>query len=195
MCRHVVASSLLLLGVASLGCEDLGTFETGPGEAFRGQVIGNQRDGGAEFIRQGFAAQTLMELTFDPARASDARRQRSAGTITTYRCRGGATECPRSEREPGHFDSTLDPIDRLGNDALSQYDFPGGGRLRNYMFGSRFRTPGDASERLRDAMVFVSLMENGGIELRVIAQSLIDASGAELYPPLFGVFVLERGRR
>ena len=190
-----MARVLLAALVLALGCDELDEFKTEPGEVFHGDVIGNDRDGGTTFIRSGFPARTQMDLTFDPARAS-AAESRSAGTLDTYRCSDEADRCPSADREPGHFtDAALEPIESLAHDSLSQYDFPGGGRLRNYILGARFTTPSDPEARTRDAMVFVSLMENGRIEVRVIAASALDASGSQVAPPLFGVFPLERRKR
>jgi hypothetical protein len=199
MPRLAPLSCAAVLASLSPGCDELDEFHTAPGEVFHGQVIGGEMDGGVSFVRSGFEPRTEMELTFDPERASalDSRGDlRSPGEIHTYECPPDTDQCAQSEREPGHFDrAPLEPIAELAHDALSQYDFPGGGRLRNYMFGARFRTPGEASAPLRDAMVFISLMENGRIEARVIAQSALDASGSQVDPPLFGVFALERRER
>jgi hypothetical protein len=185
----------MLLASLACGCDELDEFRTGPNEVFHGQVIGSEIDGGASFVRSGFEPRTELELTFDPERAS-AREPGNVGSIHTYECPPQSDLCAESVREPGHFEhAALEPIPELAGDALSQYDFPGGGRLRNYMFGARFRTPGDASAQLRDAMVFISLMENGRIEARVIAQSALDEGGEPAYPALFGVFALERRRR
>jgi hypothetical protein len=87
----------------------------------------------------------------------------------------------------------LSPIRGLAHDALSQYTFPGGGRVRNYIFGARFESSVLGSPVARHAMVFVSLMEKGDVEVRVIAPSVLAADGkTELLSDLFGVFVLER---
>lgn len=187
--------ALLLLG----GCDPIDDFGTAPGEVYRGEVIGSDHDGGVSFIRSGFPPHTEMELVFDVRRASSRIDPGgSAGEIRTYQCPGAEEECADDERLPGQFDGA--PLQRFANlthDALSQYDFPGGGRLRNYLFGTRFTAKADldagTAAATRDAMVFLSLMENGKIEVRVIAQSLLAADGTELEPALFGVFALERG--
>ena len=111
-------------------------------------------------------------------------------------CPARTTTAARRRRKP-HGSSTtraLEPIANLTHDALSQYDFPGGGRLRNYMFFARFALAGRRRRAAtRDATVFVSLMENGKVEVRVIAPSVLASDGeTELLPPLFGVFVLKR---
>jgi hypothetical protein len=199
MTRLAALLRAALLACIAYGCDELDEFRTAPGEVFHGQVIGGEMDGGVSFVRSGFEPRTEMELTFDPRRASalDARGDlRSPGEIHTYECPPDTDLCAQSEREPGHFErAPLEPIAELAHDALSEYDFPGGGRLRNYMFGARFRTPGEPAAALRDAMVFISLMENGRIEARVIAPSALDASGSQVDPALFGVFALERRKR
>jgi hypothetical protein len=135
-----------------------------------------------------------MELVFDVEHASSrVDPSGTAGGIRTFVCKRELDPCPEDEREPGQFDaSPLHRIPNLTHDALSQYDFPGGGRLRNYLFGARFNASPESAVPTRDAMVFLSLMENGKIEVRVIAQSLLGPDGTEIEPPLFGVFSLER---
>ena len=76
---------------------------------------------------------------------------------------------------------------------MSQYTFPGGGRLRNYIFGLRFASDSDRGSVPRDAMIFVSLMESDQIEVRAIASSVLADDGlTERLPALFGVFSLQR---
>ena len=89
----------------------------------------------------------------------------------------------------------LERITNLSHDALAQYDFPGGGRLRNYIFFARTDTGKNGSRPARVPMVFVSLMEDDHVEVRVIAPSVLDEDGkTEIDPPLFGVFMLKRHR-
>lgn len=186
----------------ALGCDATDDFRTEPGEVFYGGIIGSDSsEAMPSFIREGFPSHTEMELTFDPERAlaySDAGtvagKPVSAGTLHTYQCPSGITHCPKADRTQGTFDHA--PLERIGpltNDALSQYDFPGGGRLRNYIFNARGNTHVDERVLQRSATVFLSLMENGKIEVRVIAPSALDAtSQEEIAPALFGVFALER---
>jgi hypothetical protein len=77
---------------------------------------------------------------------------------------------------------------------LSEYDFPGGGRLRNYMLYARSTVSTPDGPVGRSATVFLSLMESGSIEARVMAPS-IRLDGIDAAPALFGVFVLERERK
>ena len=103
---------------------------------FRGPVVGGEGD---SFIRRGFSADTEMDLEFD-ARAAD---RPSPGTLTT-------TDPVTMERV---FDATpLEPIAPLQHDVLSEYDFPGGARLRNFLYVAR---PTSGPLAGREAMVFL----------------------------------------
>ncbi|MGD8863822.1 MAG: hypothetical protein PVI30_27660 [Myxococcales bacterium] len=195
---HRLRILLSLWAGAVAGCDDLEEFSTGDGEVFAGRVIGADTDpGDSSFIRTGFASRTEMELTFDPVAAAGFGGDELAGavgTLSTFRCPGDTESCARDDRESGHFEQApLEPIANLVHDALSQYDFPGGGRVRNFILGARFRSRDDDGEVRRHAMVFISLMDSGSIEARVIAPSVLSDDGdAERHPALFGVFGLER---
>ncbi|MCB9600194.1 MAG: hypothetical protein H6721_01605 [Sandaracinus sp.] len=142
---------LLLL---ALGCETLGAWSTDDDEIYRGVVVGNDEPdcatGSCSFIRRGFAPRTTLELDLDPENAS------TPGTLTTVDERCG----PTFTNEP------LRPIATLAHDALSQYDFPGGQRARNFIYAMEPTTGPLAG---RDAMVFVSLMRDGDVEVRIVA--------------------------
>jgi hypothetical protein len=166
---------LLLIAVMLItaACDDLDEFRVQGEETFGGAVVGSDGpdDGGTasgcNFVLCGFPERTTLTLRdFDPNLAGGA----PTGNITTA---------------DGTFDhAALMPIPGLEHDALSEYTFPGGGRIRNFMFGARF-----GADDSRYAVVFVSLMENGRIEARVHAPSTTgDADDA-----LFGVFRLCRG--
>lgn len=153
-----VRSLVLALGLSILpSCSDLGEFRTDPSEVFRGTVIGSESDlecpgGGCSFIRRGFPPGTRLSLRFDPAQTT-----RSAGTLTTEEevCGSRIFE-----------DTPLLPIEPLAHDQLSLYDFPGSGRLRNYIFVAQ---PVAGPLAGREAMIFLSLLRSGEIEARVIA--------------------------
>jgi hypothetical protein len=185
-------------------CEDLSEFRTDDDHVFGGEVIGSG-DESTSFIRRGFASRTQLELTFDPGQASDVAASDpgtgeasvSPGTIHTYTCPADPTPCAGDDRKPGPLDhAALEPIESLSHDALSRYDFPGGGRLKNYMFGARFESELGADTVQRHAMVFLSLMENGRVEARIIAPSVRESgTKEEAHPALFGVFMLDRRER
>jgi len=180
------------------GCDALSEFDTGDDSIYRGEVIGSDsEDGQSSFIRQGFPSHTRMDMTFDPAKASayadPGEPLEPAGTIDTYICGVDDSACPPDARMPGSFrNSALELIPNLTHDALSEYDFPGGGRLRSYIFVSRFQLADELASRQGAAMVFVSLMDNGGVELRVISPAELASDGSVASPGLFGVFVLKR---
>lgn len=186
--------------LALCACDELGEFRTADGEIFHGEVIGSTtKPDEASFIREGFVSHTEMDLTFDPALARtpaehDGKPRQPAGTLDTYVCPPDTDLCPKAQRKPGPFRrSALEPIERLSHDALSEYDFPGGGRLRNYILGAHFDSETSSGGTVdRHALVFLSLMENGAVEVRVLAGSMQEPDGDEQLPALFGVFVLER---
>ena len=198
-------ATLLLLGVQLVGlfgCDDLSEFKTGRGTVFRGEVVGSDNDPEqSSFIRKGFPSHTRMDLQFDPSSPGiqdDPAEGPAPGRVHTYTC-PGRRECEPDDAEPGAFDrERLEPIENLTHDSLSEYTFPGGGRLRNYMFSIRFESQIEGADTpvKRNAMLFISLMDSGKIEVRAIAPSVLAADGeTEQLPALFGVFVLERQSR
>ncbi len=173
--------------VAAVGCDSLGEFNTGEDEIYTGLIAGvddpENCPGGIDcsFIRRGFPYGAELDLRFDPFGVYD-----DPGTISTRGENCGAT-----------FDNTLLlPIPPLQHDQLGLYEFPGGGRLRNYMFVAR---PESGPLAGRDAMVFLSLIRGGSIEVRIVAGpglvlcdpsdcAELDAGGCDF----FGFFSLER---
>ena len=149
--------SWLWVLVLVLGCDSLSEFDASDGEIYTGNIAGvndpTNCPGGIDcsFIRRGFPYGTTLDLQFDPYGVDD-----NPGTITT-----------RGEDCDATFDNTpLLPIPPLAHDQLGLYEFPGSGRLRNYMFVARPETGPLAG---RDAMVFLSLIRGGSIEVRVVA--------------------------
>ncbi len=203
-CSTVVFLAALCCAPWLVACDSLSEFKTSPGEIFRGEVLGSASEqGDSSFIRQGFSSHTQLDLTFDPGRATlSAVRDAGAGAIdgpgmlATYTCPGGSSRCAPSARMPVLFESApLLPIENLAHDSLSEYTFPGGGRIRNYIFGARFKSALPTGPVQRYAMVFLSLIESGVIEVRIIAPNVVAADGqTEVLPALFGVFALERRR-
>ena len=168
-----------------LGCDGLGEFSTGEGEIYRGDVFGatDSSCGGIDcsFIRRGFSSNAVLEMTFDPDLAAS-----EPGTISIVNesCASPFTDVP------------LLPITPLAHDQLGLYEFPGGARVRNYIFVGR---PSDGPLANRDAMVFVSLIRGGKIEVRIIAGAGIDVCDPNDCSELdagdcdfFGVFELKR---
>jgi hypothetical protein len=173
--------------LASLGagCDDLSDYS---GD-FEGSIVrGN-------FVRRCFPATTRAELSFDPELAVapvDPSKPSKLNRLTTT---------------DGTFNQTLlEPIAALPHDQLSELDFPGPSRLRNFILLAR---PTSGPLVGHDATVVVSLLENRQVELRVIARTATthiscpteSEDSAESEPALdtqnerpreyFGVFILK----
>ena len=202
--NSLIPLSLLMF---SLGCEDLDDFKTSRDQLYRGEVVGSDAQESMDsFIRRGFASHTQLELLhfnpnstgvqFTDDAGSQPRRRAGAGVLHSYVCPGGDSSCPESERIAGPFQrAPLLAIDGLAHDTLSQYTFPGGGRLQNYIFSLRFTADTPEGSVARDATIFVSLMETGRVEVRALAPRVMSDDGnSERLPALFGVFVLRRER-
>lgn len=155
-------SSLVLLALA--GCDDLSGYATREGEIFRGGVVGVENP---PVLRRGFDPGTVLEMTFDPANAFSLGSP--PGVLTTSD--GALSAVP------------LEPIVPLTHDVLSEYEIPAGGRVRNYIFVTR---PAEGPLAGREPMVFVSLMTDGTIEVRIIA------GGGSVEGDYFGLFRLHR---
>ncbi len=172
---------LLAVSLLATACDDLDDYRAtgGPGgQVFRGTVIGGVGEcppatPDCSFIRVGFPPGTELILTFDPVRAQSSSPP--PGTLTT------TDACML---EPSFDAIPLEPIAQLSHDLLSQYEFPGGGRVRNYLFVAHATTGCLVG---RDAMVFLSLMDDGTIEVRIVVGAGIEARGDR-----FGVFVTTR---
>jgi len=161
---------------------------------FEGQVIGGAGNQDETVIRSGFAGDTRLALTFDPTHAVPADdAAHSVGTLTTYTCPNGSAFTEADQERGAFTEASLEPIPQLSHDALGVYEMPGSSRLRNYIFGARFSSGAGLLAVQRHAMVFVSLLENGRIEVRVLAPSVLAVDGkSTLHEALFGVFSLQR---
>lgn len=205
MLRLCAALACLLLVLPVSGCEELSKFRTHPGEVYSGDIVGSDSALDMDsFIRTGFPSHTKLDLTFDPALASEeipegdggAVPAPSPGRIDTYICPAAHPDCDARDGKSSLFvHAKLERIVNLSHDTLAQYDFPGGGRVRNYMFFARSDTGKNGSRPSRTATVFVSLMEDDHVEVRMIAPSVLAEDGeTEIDPPLFGVFILKKHR-
>jgi hypothetical protein len=197
--QHLLSSGLLALALA--GCSDLDKYKTDKNTLFRGEVVGSDSDPEqSSFIRTGFASYTKMELDFDHYAVGKDDSSGEPGRVHTYVCPPEERECSAEHGTAGPFDhDLLETIENLTHDSLSEYTFPGGGRVRNYMFGVRFDTALDdegGTKLARNSMLFISLMDSGRVEVRAIAPSALAPDGqTEQAPALFGVFVLDRQSR
>jgi hypothetical protein len=167
----LVAATSALLATTS-GCRNISRFSSRAGDHIAGEVVkGN-------YVRAGVAEDAKMCLTLDAAHLQDA-----PGTLST---------------SDGRFKGTLlRPIPQIWHDPLSTLAF-GDGRVQNLVYVA---TPVAPPEDTQDVMVFMSLMEEGGIEVRLVrgaphADAGIAAPApavvAAQAPPMFGVFTLDR---
>jgi hypothetical protein len=161
-------------------CDNLSEFRTDSKEVFEGAIVGSDPDNQqGSFIRSGFASHLNLRLTFDPFKT-----EKAPGTITLT----------DSKDQTVWFSKTpLDPIAPLLRDSLTQYTFPGAGRIRNYIFGARI------AGQPRSALVFISLMEDDEIEVRIVAPAVPTADGHDMeqidgnpLELLFGLFRLKK---
>jgi len=167
MLRRVLPLLCLITG-SVVGCTDLGDYHG----TFRGGVVGSDNDGcepGAtcSFLRKGFPEGTQLILT-------DFRPPPTAGPA------GRVSTSPYD----AFADTELLQIGPLEHDQLSLLDFPGEGRLRSFIFTARADS---GPVQGRDAMFFVSLMEDNAVEVRVLV-----GHGDESVGDHFGLFVLRK---
>lgn len=162
------------------GCRNLSGFSTN-GDSFVGAVVN------ADFVRAGVAANTQLCLTLD---ADHFQGQDGVvpGDVST---------------DDGRFHlSPLRPIPQIWSDPLSTLTF-GEGRLKNLVYVVAATTP-FADLGGNDVLAVVSLMQSGGVEVRLLrgAPSLAadagappgadDASTASNGSNVFAIFALSR---
>ena len=157
------------IAVTSLaGCRELDQFTTN-GDHFEGTIVA------ADFVRTGIAAGTTLCLSFDAAQI-----QASPGSLST---------------SDGTFQhAPMRPLPQLQNDPLSLYTF-GEGRIKNLIYAAHVSAPDGGTGAAPDPLLFVSLLQNDDVELRVVrsAPELGDAAaplGAGA--PVFALFPLSR---
>jgi len=168
------------------GCTDLSSFATPAGQRYTGIVVGSDDvtcgdEASCSFIRRGFSSGTRLTMSFDPT-----RRATSPGELTTTGEACGVT-----------LDHTpLLAIPALAHDSLSLYDFPGEGHVESEMYALKPTTGPLAG---RDMMAFVTLIDGGRVEVRLISGAGREACGpsdcdrfARHECDFFGVFSLNR---
>jgi hypothetical protein len=152
----------LALSVAAvLGCSDVTRF-TNSGDHYQGTVVAG------DFVRAGINPSTGLCLVLDASHLQDA-----PGTLST---------------SDGRFASTpLRPIPQIWHDPLSTLAF-GDGRVQNLVY---IATPIVDADALGDVVAVVSLMQSGGVEIRLFrgAPEIDAGPGGN---NLFGVFSLTR---
>lgn len=151
----------LAAGLVLVACRDTSNFGTEGGRHFEGDVVSGS------FVRTGVVAGTRMCVQLDPEHLQDL-----PGSLST---------------SDGLFRATaLRPIPQLWHDPLSMLHF-GDGRVQNLVYVATPREDGGAGQ---DVNAVVSLMQSGGIEVRLFR----GAPGGEpsATPPLFAVFDLTK---
>ena len=157
--------SVLLAATSAMGCRDVNRYSS-KGDHYEGDVVKGS------FVRAGVADDAKMCLVLDADHLQDA-----PGNITSSDGRFRAT--------------TLRPIPQIWHDPLSTLSF-GDGRRQNLVYAATPIADGGDSQ---DVMVFLSLMTEGGIEIRLVRSAPPSDAGttaAGTTAPLFGVFTLDR---
>jgi hypothetical protein len=146
----------LLVLLAAPACRDLTRFSTTSGDRFEGNVVPS------DFVRAGVDDSTRLCLALDSDHLQD-----TPGSLST---------------SDGRFrEAPLRPIPQLWHDPLSTFEF-GAGRIKNLIYAA---APNADAGDTTDVLVFVSLMDSGSIEVRLLR-------GAPPTPALFAVFTLDR---
>jgi hypothetical protein len=163
MIPHFRALRLALLASVALacGCQDVTRFSSS-GDHYQGNVAAG------DFVRAGFDPSASLCLVLDASHLQDA-----PGTLTS---------------SDGRFQSTpLRPIPQIWHDPLSTLSF-GEGRVQNLVYDA---TPVADADAFGDIIAVVSLLQSGGVEVRLFR----GAPGIDAGPGgtnLFGVFSLTR---
>jgi hypothetical protein len=169
--------TLLALFASLLGCDAVADFS---GRNYEGGIVPGS------FVRSCFGDGVTASVEFDPKLLSLAGASATPSTLST---------------DDGVFDHTpLVAFPVLVNDNLSQLDFPGAERLRNFLLTAR---PNAGPLAGRDAIVVLSLLDNQRIELRVLARSLTGSSDCATASDdddgtprqYFGVFTLREKKK
>jgi hypothetical protein len=174
--RRLFAALAPCVALASAGCDDLGRFSTGDGEAYCGAVTL------ASAFRIGLSPRVQMRLTID---ASALDGPDPPGTLWTYEAADEAH--PERRLLDG---APLRPIAPLANDPLSHLEF-GDGRERNAVFAVSPADP--AAESM---LAIVSLQTDDAIEVRLLRAGAAPGASGEAPPAerrqIFGMFRLNR---
>jgi len=163
-----IASVLTLAALlaSAMGCKSVARFSSKDGDHFEGDVVKGS------FVRAGAAENVRMCVILEANHLQD-----SPGTLST---------------SDGRFKGApLRPIPQIWHDPLSTLSF-GNGRVQNLVYVA---TPAAPAGETQDVMVFMSLMDEGGIEVRLVRGApQVDGGpvAAGQASPMFGVFTLDR---
>ncbi|MEZ4373074.1 MAG: hypothetical protein AB7K71_35160 [Polyangiaceae bacterium] len=154
-----------LLCALLVGCKDLERYDTGPGEAYCGNIVG------AEFIRTperlgGFSQELRIRVTLDTEHLDTA-----PGTLSSNDIAGPCAPEPTFDAAP------LIPVQELSSDPLSQLSF-GDGRDFSFLAWAESSCRGPM-------LVVVSLMNDRELELRLLKPPTETDAGPR---PAFALF-------
>jgi hypothetical protein len=156
-----------------LGCADVSKWSTTPGQSYCGVVTG------AKFVRVGIDEGTKLRLELDAEHL-----QTSPGKLWSDSfLLDPVTKKPIGERFDG---LELRVIPELLSDPLSTLSF-GEGRVKSAILVGDLRSADGKSTS--EVMVFLSLMQSGDVEIRIVRGA---AGSAPAPPRLFGVFSMQK---
>jgi hypothetical protein len=166
----VLVIALAALLATSMGCKNVTRFSSKDGDHFEGDIVKGS------FVRAGIGDNAKMCFLLDAGHLQDA-----PGTFST---------------SDGRFkDAPLRPIPQIWHDPLSTMTF-GEGRSQNLVYvASPSPSATTPASDAQDVMVFLSLMDEGGLEVRLVRGAPVADAGTPMpavASPMFGVFTLDR---
>lgn len=195
------------LALALMGCHDAADLGATSGRVCQGGVIGSD----VSFIRRGFCPGSTLEIAFSPTVPAEWNCPPITGPFDALL---NTHDGVHSSATDAFHCAPLRAIAPLEHDSLSSFTFPGGDRVLNTVYAvSRTDLPTAcegastmctdvpascfASSPGQDAFAFVSLMEDGTVEVRILSGNGTDDDEAGCANPdvavsrnLFGVFAL-----
>ena len=150
-------ASVVAIVLSLGGCHDVGRFSN-DGDHYGGSIVSG------DFVRAGFDATTQLCLVLDANHL-----QASPGTISSSDGRFAATP--------------LRTIPQIWHDPLSTLAF-GEGRLQNLVYVA---TPVADVDTGGDVFAVVSLMQSGGVEVRILRGAPVSDGGTST-ANVFGIF-------
>ncbi|MBK8172060.1 MAG: hypothetical protein IPK60_17185 [Sandaracinaceae bacterium] len=202
---HITIAMACILLAACHTAADLGASS---GRLCSGGVIGSD----VSFIRRGFCPGSTLEIAFAPNIPAAWNCPPISGLFDAVISTHDGTARP-AESQAFHC-APLRVVAPLEHDSLSSFTFPGGNRVQSTIYSvSRTDLPNECSDAPamcssvptscfqsspgQDAFAFVSLMEDGIVEVRLLSGNGTDSdeSGCgdisrPISPHLFGVFSL-----
>jgi hypothetical protein len=158
---------------AALGCHDLSRFDTKPGEAYCGSIIGAPAFQ-AGFVPQGQPPKLELKLTLDTSKLSSEPGILASNDAATGLCAGNAL----------FQDAPLRAIPEVDNDALSGLSF-GEGHEHDFFVWVDSSCQGTM-------LGVVSLMKSSDVEMRLFKpEHLPPPNATPAQTPGFAVFYME----